>query len=92
MNKPALTATVIAMINSSDAFLDALTEPGIGKLLDTRWTGEIVNGVHYFSLQSYHIALGVLPLYLFVAVMLLFWIKDKKLTNENNMELLHDAN
>ena len=79
MNKPALTATVIAMINSSDAFLDALTEPGIGKLLDTLWSGEMVNGVHYFSLQSYHLALGILPLYLFAAAMLLLLVKDRGL-------------
>ncbi len=76
INKPALTATVIAMINTSDAFLDAFTEPGIGKILDFLWEGKIVNGVHYFPLQSYHIALAVLPFYLFIAAMLLIGVKD----------------
>lgn len=77
INKPVLTATVIAMINTSDALLDSLTEPGIGKLLDVWWDGKIVDGVHYFSLHSYHLALGVLPVYLAVATLLLFWVKDK---------------
>jgi MFS family permease len=76
LNSLKLTATVIAMINMSDAILDGITEPGIGKLLDFAWDGKIVNGVHYFSLQSYHIALGVLPIYLFVGALLLLWVKD----------------
>jgi len=77
LNNIALTATVISMLNASDAVLDAITEPGIGKLLDLNWDGTIVNGVHYFSLQSYHFALGVLPLYLLIASILLIWVKSK---------------
>jgi MFS family permease len=76
LNKLSLTATVIAMINMSDAMLDGITEPGIGKLLDLNWDGKIVNGVHFFSLQSYHIALSVLPLYLLIGAILLLWVKD----------------
>jgi MFS family permease len=77
LNSVKLTATVVAMINMSDAILNGITEPGIGKLLDLSWDGKIVNGVHYFSLQSYHIALGVLPIYLLVAAFLLLLVKDK---------------
>jgi MFS family permease len=76
LNSLHLTATVIAMINASDAVLDAITEPGIGKLLDLGWDGKIVNNVHYFSLQSYHYALAILPVYLFVGAVLLLWVKD----------------
>jgi MFS family permease len=75
LNKAYLTATVIAMINASDAVLDAITEPAIGRLLDINWDGKIVNGVHYFSLYSYRYALTVLPIYLFVGAMLLLWVK-----------------
>jgi len=75
LNSAALTASVIAMINTSDAVLDAITEPGIGKLLDVNWDGKIVDGVHYFSLHSYHVALGVLPLYLIVGAVLLLWVR-----------------
>jgi MFS family permease len=84
INKAHLTATVIAMINASDAVLDAITEPAIGKLLDLTWDGKVVNGVHYFSLLSYRYALSVLPVFLFVGTILLFWIKtspDKTGTN-----------
>jgi MFS family permease len=79
MNQLALTATVIAMLNTSDALLDALTEPFIGKLLDMGWDGTIVNGIHQFSLHSYHVALSVLPLYLVVGAILLLWLEDPSL-------------
>ena len=81
MNKATLTSTVIAMINTSDAVLDALTEPFIGKLLDMDWDGKVVHGVHQFSLHSYHTALSVLPLYLIVGAILLLWLKE---TPKNN--------
>lgn len=76
MNPLALTATVIAMINTSDAILDALTEPLIGKLLDMSWDGTVVHGVHQFSLPSYHAALSLLPLYLVMGAILLLWLKE----------------
>ncbi|KTD06677.1 major facilitator family transporter (Permease) [Legionella gratiana] len=76
INSVALTATVIAMINTSDAIFDALTEPLIGKLLDMGWEGGIVNGVHQFSLSSYHLALSLLPIYLIVGSLLLLWVKE----------------
>lgn len=76
INNIRLVATVIAMINTSDAALDAVTEPLIGKLLDLLWDGKIVNGIHYFSLSSYHIAMGILPIYLIAGSILLFWVKD----------------
>jgi len=76
INHLSLTATVIAMINTSDAVLDALTEPFIGKLLDMGWDGKIVNNIHQFSLQSYHMALSVLPIYLMIAALLLLWLKE----------------
>ncbi len=76
LNGIRLTATAIAMINTGDAVLAAITEPGIGKLLDWGWDGKIVDGVHYFSLHSYHMALAVLPIYLIISALLLFWVKD----------------
>jgi len=87
LNKVALTATVIAMINTSDALLDAITEPGIGKLLDLGWDGKMVNGMHYFSLSSYHVALSVLPIYLLVGTLILFWVTDR--SEAQSLEVMH---
>lgn len=77
-NPIALTATVIAMINASDAILDSITEPLIGKILDVFWDGKIIDGVHYFSVNSYHIALAVLPIYTLIACFILLRIKDSR--------------
>jgi len=77
-NDVRLAATVIAMINASDAVLDGITEPGIGKILDWGWDGRMIGGAHYFSLHSYHAALAVLPIYLLVAAWLLCFLKTTK--------------
>lgn len=75
VNPPHLTATVIAMINMGD-ILTGLAEPAIGKILDLTWDGKIVNGVHYFSVGDYHLALTVLPAFLIISTLLLITVKD----------------
>lgn len=76
INPLAMAATVIAMINSGDSILGSFTEPMMGKILDLHWTGVIENGVHVFSASNYRLAMGLLPLYLLISVILLKWIKD----------------
>lgn len=68
-----LAGTVISLINASDAFFDAITEPLIGALLD--FFGKMAN-THEFSLMSYHLALSILPLYQVVGAVLMVWVKD----------------
>lgn len=84
LNNPALTATVIAMINASDAILDAITEPLIGKFLDWRWDGTLVNGVHQFSIVNYQTALSVLLAYLIASALLLLLVKAPARTHPIN--------
>ncbi len=69
-----LAGTAISLINAGDAFLDALTEPAIGALLDN--IGTVGNNPHDFSLFSYHVALSILPLYQIIGAFLLKWVKD----------------
>lgn len=78
LNNPRLIGTVVAMINASDAILDGVTEPAIGKLLDLNWDGTILNGVHYFSLHSYYIAFSVMPIFLLLATLFLLGVKQHK--------------
>lgn len=68
-----LAGTVTSLINASDAFLDAITEPAIGKLLDAFSNA---GPSHDFSLFSYHIALAILPLYQIIGAFLMRWVKD----------------
>jgi MFS family permease len=76
INKLAVTATVIALINTGDAIFGAITEPMIGKFLDMGWGGQMARGVYYFSVHDYRVAFLVLPVYLLIALTLILFIKD----------------
>jgi MFS family permease len=75
LNPLHLAGTTISLINASDAFLDAVTEPAIGKVLD--WVGSTGSYGDGFSLLGYHIALAILPLYQVIGAVLLKWVKDE---------------
>lgn len=62
-----LAASIVGFINSGDAFFGAVTEPVIGKLLDHGWHGHYINGARVFSVQAYHHAFSILPVYLLFA-------------------------
>lgn len=76
-NNLLLAATVAALINTGDAVIGSLSEPLVGKILDWQWKGAWVNGIYYFSSAEYRIALSILPIYLIVALLLLYFIKEK---------------
>lgn len=77
INSLAMTATVIAFINTGDALIGTFTEPFIGKLLDVFGHGKMLRGVRYFGIRDYHDALIVLPVYLLIALYFLFLSKNK---------------
>jgi len=77
LNHVALAATMIALINTGDAIFGAFTEPLVGKVLDMFWQGKVVNGVHYFPVHDYHLALSVLPAYLAAALVSLCFLRRR---------------
>lgn len=78
INSIGLAATVVALINTGDALFGSFTEPLIGRVLDTFWDGNVVDGVHVFSLQNYHMALALLPIYLLMGLLCLIGLKKIK--------------
>lgn len=76
INALTLAATVIAVINASDALWGAISEPLIGKFLDLGWDGTLVNGAREFSINNFKHALVLLPLYLAAALVLLVFIRE----------------
>lgn len=72
----ALVATVLGVMNTFNSVFEALFEPLVGLILDNTWDGTVVNGMHHFSLQSYHWSLLLLPGALFMALMCLIFIKE----------------
>ena len=81
MNSLAVTATVIALVNSGDAIFGSFTEPLVGRFLDMGASGTDANGVLIFSAHDYRIALSLLVGYMATACALVFLMKDPKKTN-----------
>lgn len=77
LNKITVAATIIALINTGDIIFSALTQPLIGKLLDANWRGGVISGVPRFSSVEYHHALSILPIYIVLSLVLLFFIRDR---------------
>lgn len=76
INALAMTATVIAFINTGEALIGTFTEPLLGKVLDIFGHGKMLRGIRYFSPTDYHIAMLLLPVYLLAA--LVFLLASKK--------------
>lgn len=75
VNPIAMTATVVAFINTGDALIGTFTEPLLGKFLDIFGHGKMLHGIRFFSLKDYHMALVLLPLYLIAALICLLLVK-----------------
>lgn len=71
-----LAATVLGIMNTFDSVCEALYEPLVGAFLDWSWTGDIVKGVHVFSVQGYHLSLMILPVSLILALITLCFIEE----------------
>ncbi len=78
INLPALAATAIGFMNAFDAFFGAFSDPLVGKILDMSWDGRIVEGARVFSVDAYKIAFLTIPLYLTLALISLYWVKETK--------------
>ncbi len=53
-----------------------LLQPVVGRILDSNWTGQMVNGVRVYSLDAYEY--GFIPMigWAFLSVLLLFVTKE----------------
>lgn len=75
INPIAMTATVIAFINTGEAIIGTFTEPLLGRLLDIFGHGQMRRGIYYFGQSDYHLALMLLPLYLLLALLFLLLLR-----------------
>jgi MFS family permease len=74
INNIALAGSIVALINSGDAILGAVTEPLIGKFLDLGYHGA-TKSMHIFSAHDFHLAFILLLVYQLGAILTLFKIK-----------------
>lgn len=72
----AIVATVLGFMNTFDSICEAISEPLVGMFLDLSGLTNVVNRVPQFSLHGYQLALSVLPIYLLLAIITLFFIDE----------------
>ncbi|MBI5274308.1 MAG: MFS transporter [Chlamydiales bacterium] len=75
---PVIAATAIGFMNAFDALFGAISDPLAGKILDTYWTGQMLNGARIFSVHAYKMAFLLIPIFLVFALICLIGIKDTK--------------
>jgi hypothetical protein len=78
---------VIGFMNAFDALFGAFSDPLTGKFLDLTWDGKLVDGARIFSVESYKIAFLTLPIYLIIALVSMFWIKETRCKTSNPASL-----
>ncbi len=71
-------ATAAAFTNFMCSFGDALVQPFVGYLLDRNWSGKMIDGLRTYNIKDYQIALTVLPIFLAIAFLLVFFIKEQQ--------------
>ncbi len=71
----ALSGTAIAFTNMI-VMLAGVSVWIIGALLEFFWKGEMASGVHVYSVQTYQLALSILPIGLLLAVFLSFFLDE----------------
>lgn len=76
INQLIFAATALGFMNAFNAAIGAVSDPLIGGILDIGWRGKMVHGIRLFSIQNYHIAMLVIPIYLIIALVLTPLIKE----------------
>ncbi len=76
INLPILAATAIGFMNAFDALFGAFSDPLTGKFLDLGWDGQLSDGARVFSVSAYKAAFLTLPVYLSIAILSLWRIKE----------------
>jgi MFS family permease len=78
-----VTASVAALINTGEPVMGGIFDATVGWFLDLQWVpgNYTLDGVKYFSTYSYKIAFLILPLSMLVALILLFFVKEKRYEN-----------
>lgn len=78
VNPIEVKGTSIAFTNFITAVGSSLMQPLLGWLLDARWQGMMQDGARFYQLSNYRFAMTSFPITLLLALLLLFFLKDRK--------------
>jgi MFS family permease len=72
----SIAGSAVALTNMFVMLGGVIFQPLIGKMLDLRWTGQMVGNIRHYSTADYRFALTVLPIALIVAFVISLFLKE----------------
>jgi len=88
LNPIEAKGTSIAFTSFIVAVGVSVIQPLLGFFLDAGWDGAIRNGVPFYSITNYRQAMISLPVTLFLALILLFFLREKKHDKEGTSKVV----
>ena len=76
LTSKTIAGTAVAATNFLVMLNLMFLQPLVGKILDMQWTGKIVNGVHFYSAESYQHAMLIVPIAFIIGLALSFMVKE----------------
>lgn len=68
-----LVGTAIGVNNMATVAGGALFQPLVGRILDWRWDGTVINGVPFYDVSMYHTGLLLAPLCFLLCFIMAYW-------------------
>lgn len=75
-NPHEISGTTVAFANFLIMMGGFIFQPVVGDVLDALWDGRMENGIRVYSPHTYTMALSIIPIGLFIAIILTLLIKD----------------
>lgn len=72
------SGVTIGLTNMFTMLSGLLFQPLVGQILDSRWRGEIIDGVRVFQIEDYRIALFLIPICIFASFIVSIFFKPAK--------------
>jgi sugar phosphate permease len=90
LNASHVKGSAIAFTNCVVSFGSAMIQPVVGAFLDMTWGGAKENGVNLYSVKDYQLAFLILPIFLCLALILCFFLRESKTTEHATEPLSGD--
>jgi len=76
ISPPTTSATALGFMNMMNMVGVAVLQPLIGVVLDHYWNGAIHHHIRIYPIHAYHISLLILPVIIFIAILIIPFIKE----------------
>lgn len=71
-----MTGTAIALTNFFVMMGGNFFQPMVGKLLDMKWGGVVLDGLRVYSPEAYQFALAILPIGITLSIIITFFVRE----------------